>query len=140
LNTGEYKEKEMDFPNELRYTTEHEWIRDEGGAATIGVTDYAQERLGDVVFVEMPETGTGIRKGEAFGVIESVKAASDVFCPVSGEVVEINQNLEEHPEYVNQSPYGDGWIVRIKMKDPSEMDDLMNVEQYQAFVQQEESK
>jgi glycine cleavage system H protein len=135
-----YKEKTMDFPKDLRYTKEHEWIRDEGGAAIIGVTDYAQERLGDVVFVEMPETGVGIRKGEAFGVIESVKAASDVFGPVSGEVVGINQTLEEHPEYVNQSPYGDGWIIRIRMTDPSELSDLMDVEQYQAFVKQEESK
>ena len=130
----------MNFPKELHYTKEHEWIRDEGGMAWIGVTDYAQDKLGDVVFVEMPEPGESIRKGEAFGVIESVKAASDVYSPVSGEVIEINQALEEHPEYVNQSPYGDGWIVKVKMQAPAEMQDLMDVEEYRAFVNQEVSK
>jgi len=130
----------MDFPEELRYTKQHEWIRLEGGTATVGVTDYAQEKLGDVVFVEMPETGMSIQKGDAFGVVESVKAASDVYCPVGGEVIEINHALEEHPEYVNQSPYGDGWIIRVKVTDSSAMNDLMDAEQYQAFVEQEESK
>jgi glycine cleavage system H protein len=130
----------MDFPEELRYTKQHEWIRHEGGTATVGVTDYAQEKLGDVVFVEMPETGMSIQKGDAFGVVESVKAASDVYCPVGGEVIEINHALEEHPEYVNQSPYGDGWIIRVKVTDSSAMNDLMDAEQYQAFVEQEESK
>ena len=130
----------MDFPKELRYTKEHEWIRDEGGTATVGVTDYAQEKLGDVVFVEMPETGVSIQAGDTFGVVESVKAASDIYCPVGGEVIEINHALEEHPEYVNQSPYGDGWIIRVKVTDSSAMNDLMDAEQYQAFVEQEESK
>jgi glycine cleavage system H protein len=130
----------MNFPKELRYTKEHEWIRDEGGTATVGVTDYAQEKLGDVVFVEMPETGVSIQKGDAFGVVESVKAASDVYCPVGGEVIEINHALEEHPEFVNQSPYGDGWIIKVKVTDSSAMNDLMDAGQYQAFVEQEESK
>jgi glycine cleavage system H protein len=130
----------MDFPKELRYTKEHEWIRDEGGTATVGVTDYAQEKLGDVVFVEMPETGVSIQAGDTFGVVESVKAASDIYCPVGGEVIEINHALEEHPEYVNQSPYGDGWIIKVKVTDSSSMNDLMDAEQYQAFVEQEESK
>ena len=129
----------MDFPEELRYTEEHEWIRDDGGKATVGVTGYAQQRLGDVVFVEMPETGMKINKGEAFGVIESVKAASDIFMPVSGEVTGINLTLEDHPEYINQSPYGNGWIIEIRMSDAEELHDLMDHEKYRAFVEQEES-
>jgi len=129
----------MDMPEGLCFTREHEWIRDEGGAATIGITDYAQGRLGDVVFVEMPEKGMTLRKGEVFGVIESVKAASDIFTPVSGDVIDINHTLEDHPEYVNQSPYGDGWIIKVRMSDASELNDLMDSEQYQQFVQQEES-
>ena len=129
----------MDFPEELRYTEEHEWIRDDGGKATVGVTGYAQQRLGDVVFVEMPETGMKINKGEAFGVIESVKAASDIFMPVSGEVIGINLTLEDHPEYINQSPYGNGWIIEIRMSDAAELQELMDHEKYRAFVEQEES-
>ena len=129
----------MDFPEELRYTEEHEWIRDDGGKATIGVTEYAQQRLGDVVFVEMPETGMKINKGEAFGVIESVKAASDIFIPVSGEVTGINLTLEDHPEYINQSPYGNGWIIEIRMSDAAELQELMDHEKYRVFVEQEES-
>lgn len=129
----------MDFPEELRYTEEHEWIRDEGGKATIGVSEYAQERLGDVVFVEMPEIGMKINKGEAFGVIESVKAASDIFMPVSGEVTGINRILEDHPEYINQSPYGEGWIIKVRMSDAAELSDLMDSEKYRKFVEQEES-
>ncbi len=129
----------MDFPEELRYTEEHEWIRDDGGKATVGVTGYAQQRLGDVVFVEMPETGMKINKGEAFGVIESVKAASDIFMPVSGEVIGINLTLEDHPEYINQSPYGNGWIIEIRMSDAEELHDLMDHEKYRVFVEQEES-
>ena len=129
----------MDFPEELCYTKEHEWLRDEGGKATIGVTEYAQERLGDVVFVEMPEIGMKINKGEAFGVIESVKAASDIFTPVSGEVTGINQTLEDHPEYINQSPYGDGWIIEVRMTNAAELSDLMDRGKYQLFVEQEES-
>jgi glycine cleavage system H protein len=129
----------MDFPEELHYTEEHEWIRDEGGKATIGVTEYAQQRLGDVVFVEMPETGMKINKDDAFGVIESVKAASDIFTPVSGEVTDINRTLEEHPEYINQSPYVQGWIIEVRMSDEAELNDLMDREKYQVFVEQEEA-
>jgi glycine cleavage system H protein len=130
----------MDFPEELRYTEKHEWISDEGGIATIGVTDYAQAKLGDVVFVEMPELRMSFKKGDSFGVIESVKAASDIFAPVSGEVIEINSALEDNPEYVNQSPYGDGWIVKFRMADASELDDLMNSNAYQKYVEQEKSR
>ncbi len=129
----------MDFPEELRYTEEHEWIRDDGGKATVGVTGYAQQRLGDVVFVEMPETGMKINKGEAFGVIESVKAASDIFMPVSGEVIGINLTLEDHPEYINQSPYGNGWIIEIRLSDAAELHELMDHEKYRMFVEQEET-
>jgi glycine cleavage system H protein len=137
---------DIHIPAELRYTKEHEWILDEGEVATVGVTDYAQNRLGDVVFVEMPEPGTAFKKGDSLGVVESIKAVSDIFAPVGGEVLEINVALEEHPEYVNGSPYGDGWIVKIRMSkktqtetesgSSSELEQLMNAEQYGRFVQQ----
>jgi glycine cleavage system H protein len=128
----------MNFPKELRYTNQHEWFRDESGTGTIGITDYAQQALGDVVYVEMPEIGTVFSKGDAFGVVESVKAASDIFAPLSGEVIEINQALEEHPEYINQSPYGDGWIIKLKVSEPSEVNALMDSQKYQEFVKLEE--
>jgi glycine cleavage system H protein len=128
----------MDFPKELKYTDQHEWARFEGEIATVGITDYAQERLGDVVFVELPEVGTGTKKGEAFCVVESVKAASDIYAPMSGEVEEINKGLEDHPELVNQSPYGEGWMVKIKVSDKAEADDLMDSDKYKKFVEEEE--
>lgn len=128
----------MDFPDELKYTNQHEWVSVERDKALIGITDYAQQQLGDVVFVEMPEIGTEISKGEAFGVVESVKAASDIYAPVSGEVIEINETLEEHPEVLNQSPYEKGWIIKIRIYDISEMEELMGSEAYQEFVQKEE--
>lgn len=129
----------MDFPKDLRYTKDHEWIREEGGTGSVGVSDYAQQRLGDVVYVEMPEEGMNFKKGDVGGVVESVKAASDIFSPASGEVIEINTSLEEHPEFVNQSPYGDGWIFKLKLTDASELKDLMDSEQYQIYVEQEET-
>ena len=128
----------MDFPKELKYTDQHEWARLEGEIATIGISDYAQERLGDVVFVELPEIGTETKKGEAFCVVESVKAASDIYAPMSGEVTEINQSIEDHPELVNQSPYGKGWMVRIKVSDAAEIDDLMSSDKYGKFVEEQE--
>ncbi len=128
----------MNFPKELRYTNQHEWFRDESGTGIVGITDYAQQALGDVVYVEMPEIGTIFSKGDAFGVVESVKAASDIFAPVSGEIIEINQALEEHPEYINQSPYGDGWIIKLKVSEPSDINALMDSQKYQEFVKLEE--
>ncbi len=128
----------MDFPDELKYTNQHEWVSVERDKALIGITDYAQQQLGDVVFVELPEIGTEISKGEAFGVVESVKAASDIYAPVSGEVIEINETLEEHPEVLNQSPYEKGWIIKIRIYDISELEELMGSEAYQEFVQKEE--
>ena len=127
----------MEFPEGLRYTSEHEWVLVEAGAATIGVTDHAQQMLGDVVFVEIPEIGTEIVKDEPFGVIESVKAASDIFAPVSGQVTEINEELGDHPEYVNQSPYEKGWIIRVIMSNSNDVDDLMDSDKYREFLEKE---
>jgi len=127
----------MVFPEELKYTDQHEWTRIESDSATIGITDYAQQSLGDIVYVELPEIGTEVKKGEEFGVIESVKAASDTYSPLTGEVTEINEDLQEHPEYINQSPYDKGWIIKIKIKDSSEINDLMNSHQYQEYIKSE---
>ena len=120
----------MELPEGLRYTIEHEWVLVEAGTATIGVTDHAQQMLGDVVFVEMPEIGTEITRDEPFGVIESVKAASDIFAPVSGEVIEVNEELSKHPELINYDPYNEGWIVKIKMSNLDEITSLMSKDEY----------
>lgn len=125
------------YPKDLRYTKEHEWIRVEGDKGRVGITHYAQDQLGDVVFVELPAVGRSLRQMEAFGVVESVKAVSDLYCPVSGEVVEVNQELVRRPELVNQDPYGAGWMILIKMKDLKELENLMTSEQYQAYLQAE---
>ncbi|HEB30478.1 MAG TPA: glycine cleavage system protein GcvH [Spirochaetes bacterium] len=127
----------MELPKGLRYTSEHEWVLVEAGVATVGVTDHAQQMLGDVVFVEMPEIGTEIIKDETFGVIESVKAASDIFAPVSGEVAEINEELGDHPEFINQSPYEKGWIIRVEMSNRNDVDDLMVSDKYREFLVKE---
>ena len=127
-----------EVPSELKYLESHEWVRDEGdGTATIGVTDHAQEALGDVVFVELPELGAEISAGDEAGVVESVKAASDIFAPVSGEVIAVNDQLEEQPELVNESPYGDGWFYRVRLEDPSELDDLLEAEDYQGTLEED---
>ena len=128
----------MNIPKDLKYTEEHEWAKQEGDTALIGITDYAQHSLGDVVFVELPEVGTQLKKGEAFGSVESVKAASDIYMPLSGEVFEINNELEDHPELLNESPYEKGWIIRISVSDPEESAGLMNGEQYAEFVEKQE--
>lgn len=119
---------------ETRYTKDHEYVRVEGDTGTVGITDYAQEQLGDVVYVELPEVGRAVAKGGEAAVVESVKAASDIFAPVSGEVVEVNPNLEAAPGAVNEDPFGKGWFVKIKLKDPAELQDLMSEEQYRDFV------
>lgn len=124
-----------ELPTELRYLESHEWVRNEGdGTATIGITDHAQDSLGDVVYVELPEVGSQVTASEEAGVVESVKAASDIFSPVSGEVIAINESLEDAPETVNNSPYGDGWFFKVKMSDPSELDGLLDAEGYQAIT------
>lgn len=118
-------------PSDLKYASTHEWARDEGdGTVTVGITDHAQDALGDVVYVELPEIGTTVTAGDEAGVVESVKAASDVYAPVSGEVIAINELLENAPETINDSPYDDGWFYKIKLSEPEELDDLMDAEAY----------
>ncbi|MBW2478241.1 MAG: glycine cleavage system protein GcvH [Deltaproteobacteria bacterium] len=127
----------MEFPEELKYTEEHEWVMVEEDLAIIGITDFAQDSLGDVVFVELPEEGTEVVAGKAFGVVESVKAVSDIYAPVSGTVEEVNDELPDSPEMINTSPYEDGWMIKIRMTDTMEVDDLMDAEAYQAYIAEE---
>ncbi len=124
----------MSVPTDLRYTKEHEWVRIEGDTATFGISDHAQEALGDIVFVELPEVGRSIDAGEAYGVVESVKAVSDVYAPVAGEVIEVNEALESEADLVNSDPYGAGWIIKVKISDNNADTDLMNPEEYTAFL------
>ena len=119
---------------ELKYTREHEWVRVMGDECTIGITDYAQEELGDVVFVELPDVGAATARDNPFGAVESVKAVSDLFAPVSGEVVAVNGDLENAPETVNTDTYGEGWMIRVKLSDPGEIDSLMDAAAYQKLV------
>jgi glycine cleavage system H protein len=121
-------------PADLRYTREHEWAKVEGARAKIGITHYAQEQLGDVVFVELPKVGTRVRQMQTFGVVESVKAVSDLFAPLSGEVVEVNQALTEHPEQVNRDPYGAGWMIVITLGAAKEAENLMTAADYEAYL------
>ena len=129
----------MEFPANLRYTKEHEWARQEGNRVVVGITDYAQKELGDVVFVELPEVGITIAVMDTFGVVESVKAVSDLYAPVSGIVVEANTVLEDQPELVNASPYGQGWMVVIEAAHVEELQQLLTAAEYQAYVAQEKS-
>ncbi len=127
-----------EIPSELKYLETHEWVRDEGdGTVTIGISDHAQDSLGDVVFVELPEAGQTLSAGEESAVVESVKAASDIFAPVSGEVVAVNEALDDEPEAVNNSPYGDGWFYKVKLSDPSELDELLDAEGYARVVEED---
>jgi len=122
-------------PTDRKYTREHEWVIDNGnGTATIGITDHAQELLTDIVFVELPAIGKQVRQMEPVAVVESVKSVSDVYSPVSGEVTEVNQKLEQSPELINQDPYGKGWIAKLKMENPAELQDLMEAAAYEAFI------
>jgi glycine cleavage system H protein len=125
----------MEFPEELKYTEEHEWVLVEDDVVTIGITDFAQDSLGDIVFVELPEVGATVVAGKPFGVVESVKAVSDIYSPVTGEVVEINEELPDAPETVNTSPYEDAWMIKVKLADASELDDLMDADDYKEFAQ-----
>ena len=127
----------MDSPVELRYSRDHEWVRMESSVARIGITDFAQDALGDVVYVELPEVGLVVTANSAFAEIESTKSVSDVFAPVSGEVIEVNDVLEERPELVNEEPYGDGWICVIQPSVEAELDELMDAESYKSFVVEE---
>ncbi|AEN74106.1 glycine cleavage system protein GcvH [Rhodothermus marinus] len=126
----------MEFPSELRYTKEHEWLRLEadGKEATVGITDFAQRELGDIVYVELQPVGTELAKDEVFGTVEAVKTVSELFMPVSGTIIAVNEALQDHPELVNQSPYGEGWMIRIAVKDPSEVETLLTAEEYAAMV------
>jgi glycine cleavage system H protein len=124
----------LNIPEDLQYTKSHEWVRIEGDTATIGITDHAQEELGDVVFVELPEEGAGFDAGESFGTVESVKAVSDLYTPVGGEVVEVNSALEDAPENINEDPYGEGWIVKLRTTDEAE---LLSPEEYEKVVAEE---
>ena len=125
----------MSVPGDLQYTRTHEWVRREGDSATVGITDHAQDELGDVVFVELPEEGATFGAGDAFGTIESVKAVSDLYAPVSGEVIEVNSALEDAPEKVNEDPYGDGWIIRLRVSGEGY---LLSAEEYEKVLEEEE--
>jgi glycine cleavage system H protein len=124
----------MEFPSNVKYTSEHEWIRFEGDVAYVGITDYAQDQLGDIVFVDIPTVGETLAKGDTFGTIEVVKTISDLFIPVGGEVLEQNEALADQPELVNNDPYGEGWIVKLKPADPAEADTLLDAEAYKALI------
>ena len=124
----------MNFPSDIRYTSEHEWIRVEGDEAYVGITDYAQSELGEIVFIDVPTLGETVGQGEVFGSVEAVKTVSDLNMPVSGEVLEVNGALDVQPELVNNDPYGEGWIIRIAIKDAAELDSLMDAKAYQAIL------
>lgn len=124
----------MNFPEDLKYTAEHEWVKIEGDTATVGITDFAQGELGDIVFVEVETEGDTLDQNDVFGTIEAVKTVSDLFCPVGGEVLEFNKALEDSPELINSDPYGDGWIVKIKMSNADEASGLLDVEGYKAIA------
>ena len=127
------------YPSDYRYTKEHEWIKVSGNAGTIGITDYAQHELGDVVFAELPAVGTKITTGEVFGTIESVKAVSEIYAPVSGEVIEANAALSKTPEIVNTDPHGVAWLIKITLSNPGEVSGLMDAAAYQAFISEKET-
>ena len=129
----------MPSPPDLKYTKEHEWVRMEGDTGTVGITDYAQDQLGDIVFVDLPSAGTTVSQMQKFGEIESVKAVSELFSPVSGEVSEVNTALADQPELVNDSPYGEGWMLRIRLSEPAEIDQLLTAQEYDEFTAQEDS-
>ena len=125
---------EVNLPEDVRYTKDHEWARKKGETFQIGISDFAQDQLGDIVFVELPAVGDKVAKDEPVGVIESVKAVSDIYAPVSGAVVEINDDLPDNPEMINDDPYGDGWIVKIEFDDPTDLDDLLDAVNYEEYL------
>ena len=125
----------MKYPEDLKYTSEHEWVRDNGdGTATVGITEFAQSELGDIVFVELGDEGDELEQNETFGTVEAVKTVSDLYAPVSGKILELNEELDEHPEVVNEDPYGKGWMVKMSIDDVSQFDELMDSEAYQKII------
>ncbi len=126
------------FPEDLKYTKDHEWARVSGKVATVGITEYAQDHLGDVVYVELPKVGDEVKKGEPFGVVESTKAVSELFAPVTGKVIEVNDPLVDGPETINEDPYEEGWMIQVEMATPKDLDGLMNAEAYQKFLAESE--
>ncbi len=124
----------MNIPQDLKYTKDHEWIKVDGNEATIGITDFAQKELGDIVYVEIETEGEELGHGDVFGTVEAVKTVSDLFMPISGKVVEINEELESEPEIVNSDPYGNGWMIKVEMSDPSALDNMLSADQYQSVV------
>ena len=127
----------MVSPSELKYTKEHEWVRVDGDTGTVGITDYAQDQLGDIVFVELPAVGAAISAAQKFGEIEAVKAVSELFAPVSGEVTEANAGLADSPESVNDDPYGDGWLIKVRLSDPAQLGQLLSADEYEASIEEE---
>jgi len=130
----------MEAPPGLRYSKEHEWVAAEETVATIGITDHAQEQLGEIVYIELPSIGEKVSKDDPFGVVESVKAVSDIYAPVSGTVLEVNEDLAESPEVVNEDPYGDGWLIKVRVSDPADLDDLMDNEEYEQMIAREKEE
>ncbi len=128
----------MDFPEDLKYTREHEWARRKGDNVVVGITEFAQDQLGDVVFVELPAVGDPVKKGESFGVVESTKAVSELFAPITGKVVEVNDPLSDAPETINEDPYEEGWMITIQPADPAEVEQLMDAKSYKAFVEEQD--
>jgi len=127
----------MEIPQGLKYSKEHEWVATEDSVATIGISDHAQDQLGEIVYIELPAVGDKISKDDPFGVVESVKAVSDIYAPVTGTVIEINEDLPESPETVNEDPYGDGWLIKVKITDMSDLEDLMDAEEYAELLARE---
>jgi glycine cleavage system H protein len=127
----------MSVKDGLYYSEDHEWVREEEDCLVIGVTDFAQEELGDIVFVELPEAGEEFEKNDSFGVLESVKAVSDTFIPVSAKIMEVNENLIDNPELINDDPYGEGWLIKVDPADDSELDELLSAEEYAEFIEEE---
>lgn len=125
------------YPKDLKYDKEHEWVKVEGDIAVIGISDFAQDQLGEIVYVDMPAVGDEIIAGESFGEVESVKSVSELFSPLSGEIVEVNEALGDAPETVNEDCYGDGWMIKVKMADAAQIDDLMSADEYEAFIAEE---
>lgn len=127
----------MEFPEELYYSEDHEWVRDEGSTATVGITDYAQSQLKDIVYVDLPEIGSEFKKGESMGVVESVKTVADIFSPITGKVIEKNLELKDHPEWVNTDPYGKGWLLKMALKGREELKELLSSKVYQGKISEE---
>ena len=128
----------MNFPEDLKYTREHEWARVKGKRVVVGITEFAQDQLGDVVYVELPDVGDPVKKGESFGVVESTKAVSELFAPVTGKVVEVNDPLSDAPETINEDPYEEGWMIQVEVSDPKDLDDLLTAKAYAKFVEEEQ--